>query len=369
MKKIVPVILSGGSGTRLWPISRQLYPKQFQAIHGDKTLFQQSLERVKDADIFAPPICIANEDHRFILAEQARQVDAPLGAIILEPEGRNTLPAIAMAVSYVRQHIDEQAIILVMPSDHIIESVEVFHADMLRAIDAANEGKIVCFGVEPTFPATVYGYIEAQSGSLPQEGSPIKRFVEKPDAETAQSYLDQGGYYWNSGIFQFRCDTMIKEFTAYDATLMGKSDTLIRSATKDLDFIRIDAAQFAALPNISIDYAIMEKTDKGFVAPAHFQWSDVGGFTALWELNEKDQNGNVHIGDVISQQTKGCYIRSDGPLIAVSDVEDLNIIVNSGVTLISKKGFDQNIGILAKELKRLGRSEVISAVINSTGKH
>ena len=312
MAKLQPVLLSGGSGTRLWPLSREAYPKQFLPLVGEETMLQATWQRVAPL-ASAPPIVVANEEHRFLAAEQLRLVGVEHPAIVLEPVGRNTAPAIAAAALQAMREHGEDPLLLVLPSDHVVADVEAFRAAVREAMPAAEAGALVTFGIVPTAPETGFGYIQADSsqaaaadgaGAGPRK---VLRFVEKPDAATAQGYVDVGGYYWNSGMFLFRASRYLAELERLRPDMLAAVREALAGGTRDGDFVRLDKAAFAACPADSIDYAVMEKTDAAMVLPVDIGWNDVGSWSALWDVSEQDPGGNAHHGDVIAVDTRNSY--------------------------------------------------------------
>ncbi|MEG2941360.1 MAG: mannose-1-phosphate guanylyltransferase/mannose-6-phosphate isomerase, partial [Thermomonas sp.] len=302
MAKLQPVLLSGGSGTRLWPLSREAYPKQFLPLAGDDTMLQATWLRVAGlAD--AAPIVVAGEDHRFLVAEQLRQIGAPTPAIVLEPIGRNTAPAIAAAALQAMSGGDDP-LLLVLPSDHVVRDAAAFRDAVRMAMPAAESGALVTFGIVPAAPETGFGYIEAAAGEGTRK---VLRFVEKPDAATAQSYLDAGGYYWNSGMFLLRASRYIDELQRFRPDIVDAVRAAFEGAARDGDFIRLDKAAFASSPSDSIDYAVMEKTEAAMVLPVDIGWNDVGSWSALWDVSEQDGDGNAHHGDVIAIDSRNSY--------------------------------------------------------------
>ncbi|MFN3230432.1 MAG: mannose-1-phosphate guanylyltransferase/mannose-6-phosphate isomerase, partial [Asticcacaulis sp.] len=291
MQPITPVILSGGSGSRLWPMSRAAYPKQFLALSGEQTLIQQAAMRVRGAG-YAAPIIVSNEDHRFVVAEQLRQIGCEPAAILLEPVGRNTAPAVAIAA--LQAEALGHDLILVMPSDHVIRDQDAFDAAIHKAAQAAHDGALVTFGITPDQPETGYGYIRA-GAELDTAGGvhKVAAFVEKPNRETAEAYLAGGDYLWNSGIFLFSARTYLEELKAADPDMLAGCEAALKGSTRDLTFCRLDKAAFAAVRSDSIDYAVMEKTQKAAVVPVDMGWSDLGAWSALWEIGDKDDRGNV----------------------------------------------------------------------------
>jgi len=356
-KTIYPVILSGGAGSRLWPMSRSKYPKQFLPMLGKKSLFTQTLERVGPAYGFGMPLVVANEHHRFMVNEQATKAGIDLEAVILEPVGRNTAPAVAIAALKAVE-IDPDALLLFLPSDHVILDTPGFHRAVSDAACAAKQGYLVCFGMNPTRPETGYGYInEGDEISGAKGARVIKAFKEKPDESTAAAYLGEGGYHWNSGMFMFAAHTILAEFEKHQPVMLEACKKALASAAPDLNFLRMTEADFGAVAADSIDYAIMEKTDKAAVLPAEFGWSDVGSFSALADVQDADADGNVSIGDVMSVDTKNCFIHSGGHLISTVGVENLVIVATDDAVMVANKDQDQDVKKIVDRLKAEGRSE------------
>lgn len=358
MKKVKPVILSGGSGSRLWPLSRSKYPKQFLPMIGSKSLFTQTLERVGKEYGFAMPLVVANEHHRFIVNEQAAKVGVELERILLEPVGRNTAPAVAAAALLIAEE-NPEALLLFLASDHVIMDMPGFHKAVQLAAKAADEGHLCCFGMTPTRPETGYGYIKAGAALSALEGAfQIEAFKEKPDVETARSYLEEGSFSWNSGMFLFRADVILAEFETHAPDMLEATRKALAGAKDDLNFLRMDADDFGAVPADSIDYAIMEKTERAAVVPAEFGWSDVGSFSALWDVQEKDENGNVSHGDVMLEETNDSFIhQGDGMLVATLGVKDLVVVTTDDAVLIADKKRDQDVKKIVDRLKAEGRPE------------
>ncbi|UTW56278.1 mannose-1-phosphate guanylyltransferase/mannose-6-phosphate isomerase [Kordiimonas sp. SCSIO 12610] len=355
--KIKPVVLSGGSGSRLWPLSRAKYPKQFLDLVGGKSLFAQTLERVSADYGFEAPLVIANEHHRFIVNDQAAQIDAGLDAVILEPVGRNTAPAVAVAALHAAK-TDPETLLLFLPSDHVILDTPGFHKAIKRAAMAAGDGYLTCFGMKPTRAETGYGYIaEGAPLSVVDGGFQIQAFKEKPDAVTAEGYLKSGGFSWNSGMFMFRADVILSEMEAHAPAMLNAAKQALDSAHADLNFLRMDRDAFGAVPADSIDYAIMEKTTRAAVVPSEFGWSDLGSFSALADAVGGDENGNAVKGDVIALETSNSYIHSDGRLVATLGVDDLIVISNEDCVMIAPKDRDQDVKKLVDAIKLEGRSE------------
>jgi len=356
MAKVFPVILSGGSGTRLWPLSRSMRPKQFINLVGEGSLFQQTLERLKKVDNTQDPVVVCNEEHRFMVAEQMLEMDVKHNAIILEPAARNTAPAIATAAMHLAKQ-DPKAIMLVLPADHVIHDVEAFATAVSQACDAAAEGNLVTFGVTPDHPATGYGYIHAETEKTADGSLAVQRFVEKPDLETAQGYLDEGNYYWNSGMFVFTAETYLNEIQKHVPEMLGHVEGAISAAAVDLDFLRLEASSYEGCPNISIDYAVMEKSDSVRVIPIEAGWSDIGSWTSLWQSGSKDDAGNVTNGDVILEDVQNSYVHAENKLVTALGVDDLIIIETHDGLLVTSKEHDQDIKKLVDRLKKDNRPE------------
>jgi len=357
-KTIYPVILSGGSGSRLWPMSRAKYPKQFLPMLGSKSLFTQTLERVGEAYDFGAPLVVANEHHRFIINEQAEKAGIELQSVMLEPVGRNTAPAVAIAALKAAE-IDADALLLFLPSDHVILDVPGFHKAVNAAACAAKKGYLVCFGMTPLRPETGYGYIAAGVEIDGAKGAcAIDAFKEKPDAKTAEAYIEAGNYSWNSGMFLFAASTILEEFEKHQPAMLKAANIALDSATPDLNFLRMGEAEFSAVPADSIDYAIMEKTDRAAVVPAEFGWSDVGSFSALADVQEADANGNVAVGDVLTIDSQNCFIHAGDKLVSTVGVNDLIVVATDDAVMVAPKGRDQDVKKLVDSLKRKGRAEV-----------
>ena len=297
-ERLVPVILCGGSGSRLWPMSRRLLPKQFLPLVTEHTLLQDTVLRLRGLDGCGAPVAVLNQEHRFLAAEQLQALDVTPRSMLLEPIGRNTAPAVAAAALLVAAE-EPDAVLLVLPADHLVADVPAFHAAVRKAAAIARLGLLVTFGIAPTFPATGFGYIEAGEPIAPHGGAfRIRRFVEKPDAQRAQAFLAQGGYFWNGGMFAFTAGAFLAELERLRPEILAATKKAIANAARDLDFLRLDRDAFAACPSDSIDYAVMERTDRGAVVRAEMGWSDVGSWSALWETGAQDASGNVARGDV-----------------------------------------------------------------------
>lgn len=353
MTDLVPVILSGGSGTRLWPLSRSLYPKQLQVLAGDETLLQGALRRVLGSP-FTSPIVICNHEHRFVVAEQAREKQLPVGEIVLEPVGRNTAPAAAVAALLARDRHGDAPVVL-MPSDHVVSDRAAFLEAVGTAAEAAREGHLTTFGITPSRPETGYGYIRCGKGLGKVAGAlEVAAFTEKPDAGTAERYLADGGYLWNSGIFVFRPSDMIAELARLRPALLAAAETSVARAERDMDFLRLDADAFSAIDGVSIDYAVMEHTARAAVVPVDMGWSDVGSWHALWEIGEKDARGNVTGGDVLISETSNSLVRTTGPLVVALGVEDLAIVATPDAFLVTDRSKAAQLGDVVKQLTAAG---------------
>lgn len=351
---IQPVILCGGCGSRLWPLSRNLYPKQFLALLGEKTLFQETLARVAGLPGVLAPMTVCNLEHRFIVAEQLRGLGLE-GEIVLEPAGRNTAPAIAVAALRCEKR---DPVLLVLPADHHIEPREDFARAVEHALPLAEEGRLVTFGIEPTRPETGYGYIRA--GRQRGRGHHIDAFVEKPDVKRAEAMLAEGGHYWNSGIFVLKPSAYLREMERFRPEMLAACRRAVAASKADLDFIRLDRKAFEACPEDSIDYAVMEKTDKGVVVPMSAHWSDLGSWHALFEAGQKDAYGNVTHGDVHIHEAQGCYLDSRDKLLTAVGVRDLVVVVTADAVLVADKDASPRVKELVAGLRREGRPEVVS---------
>ena len=352
---IIPVILSGGSGTRLWPLSRKQYPKQYLPLVGDNTMLQETILRLNGLGNLADPIIICNADHRFLVAGQCQQIDIESPTILLEPVGRNTAPAIA-AAALQSQKISNEAVLLVLSADHVIQDIDAFHQAIKIASRQAQAGKLATFGIVPTDANTGYGYIKSSQENI-DSAHKVEKFVEKPDLETAQTYLEQGNYLWNSGMFMFQADVLISELSEQSPNIVVSVIDAVTNATKDLDFIRLDKQSFESSPSGSIDYALMEKSDNVVVVPLDAGWNDIGSWSALHDIGKKDANGNVINGDVFMQDTTNTYIHANGHMIATIGVQDLIIVDTPNATLISTKDKSQEVKNIVEQLQRQDREE------------
>ncbi len=358
MTKLIPVIMAGGSGTRLWPLSRALYPKQFLPLLGGKTgeitMLQATLNRLSQLET-AAPVTICNEDHRFIVAEQLRSIKQ-MGSIILEPQGRNTAPAIALAANIAKQiNKDNDPLLLILAADHVIQDEVAFTNAVQQAVPLAEQGKLVTFGIVPQSAHTGYGYI--QRGTELECGFKVKEFVEKPNAKTAQEYIDGGKHYWNSGMFLFKASRYLEELRTHRPDIAQACQASLKDTSTDLDFIRVNKEAFIKCPDESIDYAVMEKTQDAVVVPLDAGWNDIGSWTALWEESPKDKNGNAVKGDAILQDTRNCLIHSGERLVATIGLEDIVIVDTKDAVMVAHKDKIQDVKAIVAQLKAQNRNE------------
>jgi len=354
MTAIVPVILSGGVGARLWPLSRKSRPKQLLPLAGPNTMIQETLARATGPD-FAAPLVICGEDHRFLVAEQVRALGIAGAEIILEPIGRNTAPAAAIAALLVAARVPD-GLVLLMPSDHVIADRDAFQTAVAAAATAARDGALVTFGIAPSAPETGYGYIK---GGAPLADAPgvlvVERFVEKPDRATAETYLASGDYYWNSGMFLFAASAFLAEMERLEPAMLAACRRSLEAADRGTDFIRLPRDIFGGCPSQSIDYAIMEHAARAAVVPVEIGWNDVGSWQSLWEIAERNGEGNVVQGDVLLHGTRRSYIRSEGPLVAAIGMEDIVVVATPDAVLISHRGATQDVKKIVDELERQER--------------
>jgi len=354
---IVPVILSGGSGTRLWPLSRSLFPKQLLPLAGEDTMLQETLKRVSGPD-FDKPMIICNDVHRFIVGEQLRALDVEHQGILLEPAGRNTAPAAAVAALKLSAALGEKVVMMLLPSDHVIADLAAFRAAAQKALAAANTGSLVTFGIEPGHPETGYGYIKQGDLLDGLEGCyTVERFEEKPDKEKAQAFLADGGYQWNSGMFLFSCGSFLEELERLHPAMIAACRDAVEAGEEDLDFFRLNEGAFIDADSLSIDYAVMEHTDRAAVVPVEMGWNDVGSWTALWDIGQKDQDGNVFHGDVIALDVKDSYIRSEARLVAATGVKNLIVAATDDSVLVAGKEKAQQVKDLVERIKAGERHE------------
>ncbi len=357
--RIVPVILSGGSGTRLWPVSRESFPKQLWPLVSQRTMMQETALRAVDRG-FAPPIVVCNQEHRFLIAEQLREVGIADARIVLEPVGRNSAPAIAAAALLVAED-DPDAVLWMMAADASIGDNAALQTALRAAATAARAGRVVTFGMKPTAAETGYGYIEIGAPLADAAGAcGVAQFLEKPDAATAARLSSDGRHLWNSGMFVFTAGTLLQELETHVPDVLAAVRRAVTSRTADLDFIRLGVEAFKACPSISIDYAVAERTTKAAVVPADIGWSDVGSWSALWELGAKDANGNVALGDVVLEGSENCYVRSDGMLAAVVGLKDAVVVVTEDAVLAMHRGQAQDVKKIVERLKAAGRPEAVA---------
>lgn len=355
--KIVPVVLSGGSGTRLWPMSRAALPKQLLPLVSAKSMLQETLLRLQGWPDVMPPLVVCGNDHRFLIAEQLREIDISPEAIVLEPVGRNTAPAVGAAALHLLQN-EKDVLMLVLPADHIIQDAIAFQQAVLDAAQAAAAGKLATFGITPHAPETGYGYIRR---GLPIEGRQnchaVECFVEKPDLPQAEAYLASGEYYWNSGIFLFRPDIFVAELERFRPEIVQHIGQAYAQSYHDLDFCRLEESAFSACPADSVDYAVMEHTDLAVMVPVSMGWSDVGSWSALWGVLEKDADGNALRGDVYTEQVNDTLIRADNRMVAAIGVDNLLIVETADAVLVAHRDYAQDVKKVVDHLKRHGRCE------------
>jgi len=354
---IVPIIMAGGSGSRLWPLSRQMNPKQFLKLCGETTLLQQTLTRLSGLDTVSPVI-ICNENHRFLVAEQIRQLKLLGVNILLEPVGRNTAPAIALAALSASQG-GQDPVLLVLAADHYIANEVAFRDAVNSASQLAEQGKLVTFGIVPTHAETGYGYIQ-RGVAFSKAGYQVARFVEKPDREKAEDYLKNGDYYWNSGMFMFKASTYLKALSEFRPDILEACKEAMDQGQKDMDFIRVNEDAFIQCPEDSIDYAVMEKTNDAAVIPLDAGWSDIGSWSALWDIGKKDEHGNVFKGDVLALNTNNCLIHADHKLVATVGVDNLVVVETKDAVLVVHKDNVQDVKKVVEVIKNDGRHEHIN---------
>ena len=348
LETVVPVILSGGAGTRLWPLSRELYPKQLLKLTSEQTLLQETAGRLGGR-----PIVVCNQEHRFIVAEQLREVGIDPRAVVIEPMGRNTAPAAAVAALLLESESD--ALMLIMPSDHLVRDPDAFRAAVAAAVPLARSGKLVTFGIQPHEPNTGYGYIKR--GAADGGGFAVERFVEKPDIDTAKTYLASGDYLWNSGIFLFPARRYLDELAARAPAMVTQCQAALAEGANDLFFFRLGAQAFGAIAGQSIDYAVMEHTEQAVVVPVDMGWSDIGSWSALWQESVRDAGGNVLSGDVIAIDTHDTYVRSEGILVAAVGLRDLVVVATDDAVLVADRSCDQQVKQVVEALKKATRPE------------
>jgi mannose-1-phosphate guanylyltransferase/mannose-6-phosphate isomerase len=354
MPVVHPVILSGGAGSRLWPLSRSLFPKQLLALAGEHSLIQDTVLRVA-GQRFLPPLIICNVEHRFLIAEQMREAGIAPEAIVLEPVGRNTAPAAAIAALMVAEK-DPEGVLLLMPADHIVRNGTAFLEAVGRAVAAAKHDHLVTFSITPDSPETGYGYIRRGAALNGLDGSfAVARFVEKPDAATAASYVASGDYGWNSGMFVFKAKLFLAELKRLEPELLAQCRAAIKNGKQDLDFFRLEEASFSKAKSISIDYAVMERTDMAAMVPVEMGWSDIGSWESLWCASARDSSGNAVKGDVLQHDTRNSYLRSEGPLVAAVGLEDIVVVATADAVLVGHKNASQDVKRIVEQLESQGR--------------
>ncbi|WP_296591035.1 mannose-1-phosphate guanylyltransferase/mannose-6-phosphate isomerase [Methylophaga sp.] len=353
---MIPVIISGGTGTRLWPLSRKNKPKQFLSLFGEYSLFQNTLSRLSGLQDIDSPLIVCNTEHRFMVAEQLQEIDIAAKDIILEPCARNTAPAIALAALRAIEN-DKDAVLLVLAADHVIQNIPAFHKAIEQAKKHAEQDKLVTFGIQPQSAHTGYGYIEAVKKDQPSE---VKRFIEKPELATAESYLAAGNFFWNSGMFMFKASAYLDELQQHSPEILSACKASLEKSVIDLDFIRVETESFEHSPSDSIDYAVMEKTTKAFVVPLDAGWSDVGSWSSLWEAFPQDENNNVIIGDVITDSVHNSYIHSENRLVTVLGLDDVVVVETHDAIMVAHKDQAQEVKKIVEALNKQERKEVLT---------
>ena len=354
---LFPVILSGGAGSRLWPMSREALPKQLLPLISDKTMLQETVLRLSNIPAIAPPLLVCNNEHRFLAAEQLMQIGVKPLALMLEPLARNTAAAIAAAAKYLYD-IDPDAMMLVLPADHLIENLNALSEAVEQARQIAAQDFLVTFGLAPNSPETGYGYIhKGEALSELDSAFRVDSFEEKPDYDTACRYVDDGGYYWNSGMFVFKASVFLEELNQYEPEIALASANAVKLSQTDFDFTRLDQNAFAQSPSKSIDYAIMERTNKAALVPVSMGWSDIGSWSSLWMANDKDEFGNVKRGDVFSDQSMNCFLRAESRALAVIGVEDLIVVETSDAVLVVHQDYAEDVKNVVAHLKAQNRTE------------
>ena len=356
---IIPIILAGGVGTRLWPLSREQSPKQLLPLISDKSMLLDTLQRLDGLSGVIEPIVICNDEHRFVVAEQLRNAHIQHNGIVLEPVGRNTAPAVAIGALHAL-NVSEDAVLLVLPADHVIKRIDKFHQAVDQGYEAANEGRLVTFGIEPARAETGYGYIKKGQQSHTKKWVDVDAFVEKPDAVNAKKYYESGEYLWNSGMFMFKANTYLEELEKYEPEIVRLCKAAVSAESDDLDFVRIASSEFVECPSISIDYAVMEKTKRSAVLPLDCEWSDVGSWDALWDVLDKDHNGNVLHGDVYSYAVSDSLIHAEHRTVAVLGVKDVIVVETADAVLVTNKAYAQDVKKIVDMLKRNNDSEKVT---------
>jgi mannose-1-phosphate guanylyltransferase/mannose-6-phosphate isomerase len=353
---LIPVILSGGVGSRLWPLSREHYPKQLLPLVGNNTLLQNTVMRLEPLADKLAPLMICNETHRFLVAEQLRSIGISPTRIILEPVGRNTAPAVAVA-ALIALTLEPEAVLLVLPADHIIANAAAFCEAVTAGLPLAQANYLVTFGIVPNRPETGYGYINAVDAIEETKALSVKRFVEKPDIETAQQYISSGKYYWNSGMFLFKASQYLKELEQFEPDIVETCRIAVDNALEDKYFLRLDEAAFKASPSNSIDYAVMENTNAAVVIPLEAGWNDVGAWSSLWEVSEQDNDSNVILGDILTEKVHNSYLRAEHRLLAAIGIENLTIVETADAVLVAHKDHVQDVKKIVARLKSENRPE------------
>jgi len=365
---IIPVILSGGTGSRLWPMSRELNPKQFLALCSEQSMLQETMSRLEGVEDLAAPVVVCNEEHRFLVAQQMKDIGVEVDKIILEPVGRNTAPAICAAAEYIQHKSDSNDdVMLILAADHVIQNKAEFHRVIESAYRVAQQGLLVTFGIVPGKAETGYGYIKrAESLNSKQtdvgsilEAYKVERFVEKPDLDTAQKYYESGEYYWNSGMFMFKASAILQELEDLSTDIFQAVHKAVAEGTKDMDFCRLDNTAFTASPSDSIDYAVMEKTDKAVVLPLDANWNDVGAWSALWEVKSRNEEGNVFIGDVLKHDVTNSYVHAEERMIALVGMDNCIVVETADAVLVADKDRAQDVKEIVNQLKASGREEAL----------
>jgi mannose-1-phosphate guanylyltransferase len=354
---LLPVIMAGGFGTRLWPLSRQLYPKQFHALTGERSLLQETVTRLDGMDVTSP-LLLCNEEHRFLVAEQLRQIGKEQATILLEPVGRNTAPAIALAALFATRN-DEDPVLLVLAADHFIHDVRGFRATIETGLPLAEAGRLVTFGIVPDRAETGYGYIK-RGEPVCGRGYAVACFEEKPDSVTAERYVAGGDYYWNSGMFMFRASRYLEELGLHQPLILEACERAMANTAPDMEFVRIDAAAFEACPSDSIDYAVMERTTQAVMVPLEASWSDIGSWAALWELQQRDESGNALRGDVLALSSCNNLVHAERRLVALVGVENLMVVETKDAVLVAHKDAIQNVKNLVELIRQQGRHEYLN---------
>jgi len=349
---MIPVILSGGSGTRLWPLSRRLHPKQFLPLISNKTMVQETVLRLQGIKDLQPPIGVCNEDHRFMMAEQLREINSHPSAIILEPVGKNTAPAVALAALAA----DPDDVLLILPADHVISNVPVFQKAVKKANTLAKKGYLVTFGIVPNSPETGYGYIKA-GDPLDKNSFSVAAFVEKPEQKQAKKYIDNGSYYWNSGMFAFKAGTFLEELEKFQPDILAICKKSLDQSERDMDFVRLNKEVFLQCPDDSVDYAVMEKTDHAVVIPLDADWNDIGSWSALWDIADKDEQGNAMCGDILALDTKNSYLHSCNKLITTVGIDNIVVVETEDAIMVVSKDRVQDVKTIVDHLKAENRTE------------